>query len=159
MRRYSEFVKADVRRRMSPPHSQSVARISEELGIRNIGPVNAKALAAEFTSAAALAQAALHDPETRLATFGIGAEIAEALAEWFSNPTNQSLLQDLQMLGFQLEDPADAADKSAGGLLSGKTFMLTVPGVNYIGGRAAYLIVAVHSRARSPASSSATLRS
>ena len=33
MRRYSEVVKADVRRRMSPPHRQSVARISEELGI------------------------------------------------------------------------------------------------------------------------------
>ncbi len=33
MRRYSETVKADVRRRMSPPHRQSVARISEELGI------------------------------------------------------------------------------------------------------------------------------
>jgi transposase-like protein len=33
MRRYSEAVKADVRRRMSPPNRQSVARISEELGI------------------------------------------------------------------------------------------------------------------------------
>ncbi len=33
MRRYSEAVKADVRRRMSPPHRQNVARISEELGI------------------------------------------------------------------------------------------------------------------------------
>jgi len=33
MRRYSEAVKADVRRRMSPPHRQSVAQISEELGI------------------------------------------------------------------------------------------------------------------------------
>ena len=33
MRRYSEAVKADVRRRMSPPQCQSVARISEELGI------------------------------------------------------------------------------------------------------------------------------
>ncbi len=36
MRRYSEDVKADVRRRMSPPHRQSVARISEELGIHVI---------------------------------------------------------------------------------------------------------------------------
>ena len=36
MRRYSEAVKADVRRRMSPPHRQSVARISEELGIHVI---------------------------------------------------------------------------------------------------------------------------
>jgi transposase len=33
MSRYSEVVKADVRRRMSPPMRQSVARISEELGI------------------------------------------------------------------------------------------------------------------------------
>jgi transposase len=36
MRRYSEAVKADVRRRMSPPHRQSVALISEELGIHVI---------------------------------------------------------------------------------------------------------------------------
>jgi transposase len=33
MRRYSEAVKADVRRRVSPPHRQSVAQISAELGI------------------------------------------------------------------------------------------------------------------------------
>jgi transposase-like protein len=33
MRRYSEAVKADVRRRMSPPHRQSLAQISAELGI------------------------------------------------------------------------------------------------------------------------------
>jgi transposase len=33
MRRYSEAVKADVRRRMSPPHRQSVAQISAELRI------------------------------------------------------------------------------------------------------------------------------
>jgi len=33
MRRYSEAVKADVKRRMSPPHRQKMAQISEELGI------------------------------------------------------------------------------------------------------------------------------
>ena len=36
MRRYSEAIKADVRRRMSPTNRQSVARISEELGIHVI---------------------------------------------------------------------------------------------------------------------------
>ena len=36
MRGSGEAVKADVRRRMSPPHRQSVARISEELGIHVI---------------------------------------------------------------------------------------------------------------------------
>jgi DNA ligase (NAD+) len=95
------------------------------LGIHNIGPVNAKALAAAFPSATALAQAALHDPEILLATYGIGEEIAEALAEWFSNPTNQSLLQDLQLLDFHLEAPACAAENPAGGVLGGKTFVLT----------------------------------
>jgi len=33
MRRYSEAVKADARRRMGPPHRQSVFQISAELGI------------------------------------------------------------------------------------------------------------------------------
>ena len=33
MRRYSEMVKADVRKRMSPPARQSVVQISKELGI------------------------------------------------------------------------------------------------------------------------------
>jgi transposase-like protein len=36
MRRYSEAVKSDVRRRMSPPHRQSVAEIAQELGIHVI---------------------------------------------------------------------------------------------------------------------------
>jgi len=36
MRRYSEAVKADVRRRMGPPHRQSVVEISSELGIHVI---------------------------------------------------------------------------------------------------------------------------
>ena len=33
MRRYSEAVKADLRRRMIPPHRESVAQTSSELGI------------------------------------------------------------------------------------------------------------------------------
>lgn len=33
MRRYSETVKTDLRRRMGPTHRQSFERISEELGI------------------------------------------------------------------------------------------------------------------------------
>jgi hypothetical protein len=36
MRPYSEAVKADVRRRMNPPHRQIVANIAQELGIHVI---------------------------------------------------------------------------------------------------------------------------
>ena len=45
MRRYSEAVKADVRRRMSPLQRQSVALISEELGIHLQSPPAALLLA------------------------------------------------------------------------------------------------------------------
>ena len=42
MRRYSETIKADVRKRMSPPQRQSVARISEELGIHVVTLYNCR---------------------------------------------------------------------------------------------------------------------
>lgn len=105
-------------------------RLLFALGIRNIGPVNAKALAAAFPSAAALAEAALHDPEALLATNGIGAEIAEALAEWFGNATNQALLQELETLGFCLQaTEVSAGDTTGDGdspkPFEGKTFVLT----------------------------------
>lgn len=105
-------------------------RLLFALGIRNIGPVNAKALASAFPSAATLAQAALHDLEALQATYGIGEEIAEALTEWFSNATNQSLLQELQILGFCLEAPEAIAGDASGDAgtpkpLEGKTFVLT----------------------------------
>jgi DNA ligase (NAD+) len=92
--------------------------------------VNAKALASAFPSAATLAQAALHDLEALQATYGIGEEIAEALTEWFSNATNQSLLQELQILGFCLEAPEAIAGDASGDAdtpkpLDGKTFVLT----------------------------------
>jgi hypothetical protein len=40
MRRYSEAVKANVRRRISPAQQQSVAQISAEQGIHVIGLYN-----------------------------------------------------------------------------------------------------------------------
>jgi hypothetical protein len=36
MRRYSEALKNDIRRRMGPPHRQIVAEISKQLGIQVI---------------------------------------------------------------------------------------------------------------------------
>jgi DNA ligase (NAD+) len=107
-------------------------RLLFALGIRNIGPVNAKGLAAGFPSAVQLAHAALNDPEALLTTYGIGPEIAEALAEWFGNATNQDLLQELQGLGFCLEAPEVANSAGDGSNpddkpkpLAGQTFVLT----------------------------------
>jgi hypothetical protein len=46
MRPYSEAVKADVRRRMGPPHRQSVAEIAQELGIQGTSKNPRRALTA-----------------------------------------------------------------------------------------------------------------
>jgi DNA ligase (NAD+) len=63
--------------------------------------------------------------------FGIGAEIAQSLQQWFVTPANGKLLEDLRVLGFSLADP-QRADGSADGEeppratpLTGLTFVLT----------------------------------
>ena len=97
------------------------------LGIRHIGEVNAKALAAAYPSSAELAFA---DPETIAALHGIGPEISASLSQWHANPANQKLLADLRAVGLSLE--ATAAEQAAqissdgsGGVLQSKTLVLT----------------------------------
>ncbi|MDP4831240.1 MAG: NAD-dependent DNA ligase LigA, partial [Cyanobium sp. MAG_185] len=64
-------------------------------------------------------------PESITAVFGIGAEIAQSLQQWFATPANQLLLQDLERLGFSLvagpEVPATGSETP----LTGQTFVLT----------------------------------
>ncbi|MFM7435859.1 MAG: NAD-dependent DNA ligase LigA, partial [Vulcanococcus sp.] len=101
------------------------------LGIHHVGEVNAKALAAAFASAAELATAALDSPDVITAVFGIGAEIAQSLQQWFGTGANQRLLTELERLGFTLalsgeELEAQAHRSAAGsGPLSGQTLVLT----------------------------------
>ena len=95
------------------------------LGIHHVGEVNAKALAKAFPSAADLATATANTPESITAVFGIGAEIAQSLQQWFATPANQLLLQALEQLGFSLaagpEEPGAISETP----LTGQTFVLT----------------------------------
>ena len=100
------------------------------LGIHHVGEVNAKALAAAFPSAADLATAAADTPTLITALYGIGTEIAQSLQQWFATPANQTLLSQLEHLGFslalseqELEAAAQRADHAA--TLAGQTFVLT----------------------------------
>jgi DNA ligase (NAD+) len=101
------------------------------LGIHHVGEVNAKALAGAFTSAAELATAAIETPELITAVYGIGAEIAQSLQQWFATPANQTLLAELERQGFALatsqEELAAAAERAAASSsqLNGQTFVLT----------------------------------
>ena len=105
-------------------------RLLFALGIRNIGPVNAKALAAALPSVQKLAEASLEGSEALLAIDGIGKEIAAALAEWFGCTSNQALLEELREMGFSMEaaQPSGGSDdqgESVSQRLAGKTFVLT----------------------------------
>ena len=118
----ANLVTALERSKQQPWHRQLYG-----LGIRHIGEVNAKALAAAYPSSTALAAA---DPEAIAALHGIGPEISASLSQWHSNPANQRLLEDLMAVGLSLE--ATAAEQAAqissdgsGGVLQGKTLVLT----------------------------------
>ena len=100
------------------------------LGIHHVGEVNAKALAAAFPSAAELATAASETPELITGVYGIGGEIAQSLQQWFATAANQTLLGQLEQMGFslalsaqELEAAAQRANSSAA--LAGQTFVLT----------------------------------
>ena len=101
------------------------------LGIRHIGEVNAKALAAAFFSIESLAAAALEAPEQIAELHGIGPEISASLGQWLRTPANQQLLQDLRSVGLSLEasaseqQAASQAGADADGVLRGKTLVLT----------------------------------
>ena len=101
------------------------------LGIRHIGEVNAKALAAAFFSINSLAAAALEAPEQIAELHGIGPEISASLGQWLRTPANQQLLQDLRSVGLSLEasaseqEAASQAGADANGVLQGKTLVLT----------------------------------
>jgi len=107
------------------------------LGIHHVGEVSAKALARTFPNATELARVALESPEAITAVFGLGAEIAQSLQQWFATAANQALLAELETLGFSLA--AAATEGSAAGgtteaqtRLEGQSFVLTgtLPGLS-----------------------------
>jgi DNA ligase (NAD+) len=108
---------------------RSWARQLYGLGIHHIGEVSAKAITAEFRDANSLMEAACTAPDSITAIYGIGTELAQSLQQWFSNPANQQLLNDLRSQGFRFA--VDENDQGHVGVaaseqhLTGLTFVLT----------------------------------
>jgi DNA ligase (NAD+) len=100
--------------------SRPLARLITGLGIRFVGEVAALALAAAFGSLDALASASA---EQIVAIDGIGPAVAGSVAQFFSLPANQALVQKLKDVGVQTEGQPAAARASDG--LSGLTFVIT----------------------------------
>jgi DNA ligase (NAD+) len=108
---------------------QSWARQLYGLGIHHIGEVSAKAITTEFPNANSLMEAACTAPDSITAIYGVGTELAQSLQQWFSNPANQQLLDDLRSQGFRFA--VDDNDQGHVGVaaskqhLKGLTFVLT----------------------------------
>jgi DNA ligase (NAD+) len=102
--------------------SKPWSRLLYGLGIRHVGSVNAQLLAEQFPSVEQLATAS---PAQIEGVYGIGTEIAHAVAEWFQVESNQRLIDRLHQAGLQLEAPQDRTQQPTPQPLQGKTFVIT----------------------------------
>jgi len=95
-------------------------RVLFGLNIPDVGWVTAQRLARHFGDVDRLLATS---PEDLVECEGIGAERAEAIAEWFADDDNRRLVEELRQLGLRFE--ADEGDRPKEGPLSGKQYVLT----------------------------------
>jgi DNA ligase (NAD+) len=103
--------------------NQPWSRVLYGLGIRHVGSVNAQLLTEKFTTVEKLAAAKQSDIE---GVYGIGAEIAQSVSQWFRISANQTLISRLQAIGLQLantETPKTTNETNPN--IAGKTFVVT----------------------------------
>jgi DNA ligase (NAD+) len=81
--------------------SQPLWRVLVALSIRHVGPTAAQALAREFSSMAAIAQASV---EQLAATEGVGPIIAEAVVEWFEVDWHRAVVEKWRAAGVRMAD-------------------------------------------------------
>ena len=94
-------------------------RVLYALGIRFVGKVVAKTLAAYFHSMDALQAATLED---LLQVEGVGQTIAENVRQWFMSPTNLQILDRLTVAGLQMT--ADVS-RQVSNRLAGKSIVIS----------------------------------
>ena len=96
------------------------SRVLYGLNIPDVGWVTAQTLARHFDTVDALLRAT---QEALVEADGIGPERAEAIAEWFRDDENRSLVEELRELGLRFESGEE--DKPVEGPLTGNTYVIT----------------------------------
>jgi len=102
--------------------NQPLSRLITALGIRGVGEVSARDLAAHFGNLDALSKATADDLQQ---IEGIGPNIAEAIVDWFARPANQKVLKKLKSVGLWPVMKVGAKRASPEGKLTGLTFVVT----------------------------------
>jgi DNA ligase (NAD+) len=95
-------------------------RVLFSLGIRHVGETVAQLLLERFRSLGSLIKA---KEEEIVSIAGIGPEIANSVCLYFRTEANLQLVKDLGNAGLKMELESEAAE--SGGVLSGKTFVIT----------------------------------
>ncbi|MBW4601352.1 MAG: NAD-dependent DNA ligase LigA [Calothrix sp. FI2-JRJ7] len=92
--------------------NQPWSRVLYGLGIRHVGNVTAQTLTEKFPTVEKIAEANRAQIE---GIYGIGAEIADSIYQWFRIPSNQTLIERLKTAGLQLEAseaPVDSGNEN-----------------------------------------------
>jgi DNA ligase (NAD+) len=99
----------------------TLARFIYALGIRHVGETTAKDLAQYFGSLDPLLAA---DEATLLEVRDVGPVLAESIRQFFAEPHNRQVIEELRAVGVTWPETA-GAPKPAAGKLTGLTFVLT----------------------------------
>jgi DNA ligase (NAD+) len=99
--------------------TRPMSRLLFGLGIRHVGMHTAKILAKRFTTLEALAEA---DADSLMAIHEIGGKVAESLVDFFADPAQRRLLEQLRDLGVS---PTEEAVVRRNGPFTGKTLVIS----------------------------------
>jgi DNA ligase (NAD+) len=121
LERFGEKSADNVLKALAESKKRPVARLLYGLGIRHVGSNIAELLADHFHSIDKLASAAEEEIE---AIEGIGPTIANAVKEFFQHEKNRQLIDDLRLVGVELEEGHEQGQVLEKTLI-GKTFVLT----------------------------------
>jgi DNA ligase (NAD+) len=102
--------------------NQSWSRVLYGLGIRHVGSVNAQLLTEKYSTVEELATAKQSDIA---GIYGIGAEIAQSVYQWFQIDANQTLISRLKTAELQLASTEETILNDGNQKFAGKTFVIT----------------------------------
>ncbi len=117
---YGEISAAKIVEAIELSKAQPFSRILFGLNIPDVGWVTGRNLARHFGHVDRLLAASMDEIEE---AEGIGPDRAESIAEWFKDPENRSLVQELREIGLRFETGEE--DRPVEGRLTGQQFVIT----------------------------------
>jgi len=119
LERMAEKSAANVINGIEKSKRQPLDRLVNALGIKNVGPATARALAKKFGSMEIIAA---QSAEQLQEVPDIGPEVADSIVSFFANPKNKEVIEKLKSAGVNFKAFAESSNPQ---LLSEKTFVIT----------------------------------